>query len=378
MPTFTGTSGNDTLTGTINQDTLIGGGGDDLMIGHAGDDYFRETHNGREATGNSTMRGGAGNDRITVSWAEAWIEAQGGAGADYISIGFEPEAAGSAALGLIHGGAGNDTIIASVRSSSSAEAQGKGIVIQGGLGNDSITGTRLADTINGGLGVDTMSGGLGNDVYHVTAGDIVTEQEGGGIDTVRTDVSFRLAANVENMVMTGSAHITAQGNTAGNLMQGNGGNNLIEGMGGVDRLFGHGGHDTLNGGAGADTLDGGAGNDALIGGAGSDVLVGGLGADVFVFGATAHIGIGAARDVIADFQHGIDRIDLSQIDANINAAGNQAFGWSGNRAAAHSVWQTGDGAGNTLLRGDVDGDGVQDFALELGNMRDLTASDLIL
>src|SRR5690349_22897188 len=48
------------------------------------------------------------------------------------------------------------------------------------------------------------------------------------------------------------------------------------------------------------------------------------GADTFVFTAVADSSL-AARDTITDFQAGIDKIDLSLIDAKTTASGNQAF-----------------------------------------------------
>lgn len=63
--------------------------------------------------------------------------------------------------------------------------------------------------------------------------------------------------------------------------------------------------DHIEGRGGDDRLEGGAGNDRLVDGTGSDTLVGGAGADVFVFVRDG------ARDVIQDFEKGIDRIDLT-------------------------------------------------------------------
>ncbi|MGA9252292.1 MAG: M10 family metallopeptidase C-terminal domain-containing protein [Roseobacter sp.] len=72
-----------------------------------------------------------------------------------------------------------------------------------------------------------------------------------------------------------------------------------------DTLTGGGENDVLYGAAGDDRLVGGAGDDVLIDGAGSDQLAGGTGADVFVFRQDGD------TDIIADFETGIDRIDLS-------------------------------------------------------------------
>ncbi len=52
----------------------------------------------------------------------------------------------------------------------------------------------------------------------------------------------------------------------------------------------------------------------LNGGAGSDALTGGAGNDIFVFAAAD----GAGRDVISDFQSGIDSVDLVGLGTNFN------------------------------------------------------------
>ncbi|WP_376962659.1 calcium-binding protein [Azospirillum sp. A26] len=121
-------------------------------------------------------------------------------------------------------------------------------LVQGGFGND---------TLDGGAGIDTLRGGTGNDTYLVSdAGDVIVEAAGEGTDEVRTILaSYTLAANVENLVYTGTVAFTGTGNT---------GNNLITGGVGNDSLTGDAGNDTLDGGAGADTLTGGTGNDTYI------------------------------------------------------------------------------------------------------------------
>ncbi len=73
----------------------------------------------------------------------------------------------------------------------------------------------------------------------------------------------------------------------------------------ADTLTGSDAGDMIGGGAGDDHLSGGAGADILIDGAGADALYGGAGADIFVLEADDAI------DTIADYQRGIDRIDLS-------------------------------------------------------------------
>ncbi len=70
-------------------------------------------------------------------------------------------------------------------------------------------------------------------------------------------------------------------------------------------LTGTGGDDILQGNGAANTLDGKGGDDILIDGKGEDRLTGGAGADLFVFEADGR------RDIITDFQVGVDTIDLS-------------------------------------------------------------------
>jgi Ca2+-binding RTX toxin-like protein len=65
------------------------------------------------------------------------------------------------------------------------------------------------------------------------------------------------------------------------------------------------GGDLLVGGVGGDDLRGGAGVDVILDGDGEDTLRGGAGADIFVLSEDG------LTDVIADFEPGIDRIDLS-------------------------------------------------------------------
>ena len=90
----------------------------------------------------------------------------------------------------------------------------------------------------------------------------------------------------------------------------------------------------LRGDAGDDTLTGGAGNDRITGGGGEDTLTGGDGADIFVFASTGER-TEVASDEITDFQHSVDKIDLSAIDADTTQSGNQAFTFNPSGAFTH-------------------------------------------
>jgi subtilisin family serine protease len=137
-----------------------------------------------------------------------------------------------------------------------------------GASADTLAGLAGNDTLDGGAGADRMEGGPANDTYYVdNVGDQVIETEadgGGGVDIVRSTVSFTLGANVERLALLGTGAISGVGNEVGNYLVGNAGANQLSGLGGGDYLRGYDGADTLNGGAGADRLQGGPGADRFV------------------------------------------------------------------------------------------------------------------
>ena len=232
-------------------------------------------------------------------------------------------------------------------------------VLTGNSGNNIIDAGNGTDLIIGDGGIDTMIGGGGNDTFDVdVAGDVVTELAGGGTDTVRSgtlSLSLSKYANVERLLLTGSANLNLTGNSLANALTGN---------------------------SGANVLIGGTGRDTMAGG--SDGV-----RDVFDFNAVKESGKTATtRDVIKDFQHLIDDIDLSTIDSNGLAAGNAAFKFLAMKGAAftgvkgqlHWLQQNFAGTANdkTIVEGDIDGDKHADFQIEITGLKTLTAGDFIL
>jgi Ca2+-binding RTX toxin-like protein len=130
-----------------------------------------------------------------------------------------------------------------------------------------------------------MTGGAGDDTYFLDVrGDVVVESAGGGTDTVVTQTSRTLDANVENLTLTGTA-TAGNGNALDNLLTGNAMDNALNGLGGNDVLFGGLGNDTMYGGSGNDTfvfntaLDGVTNMDVVADLASGDVIA--LDNDVF-------------------------------------------------------------------------------------------------
>ncbi|PZQ49907.1 MAG: hypothetical protein DI556_10670 [Rhodovulum sulfidophilum] len=248
-----GGDGSDELNGGLASDSLYGGDGADYLDGGAGADY---------------LEGGAGNDYYYLdSASDVVAESLSGSlgGTDTISLAFagswtlttnvenlvfdywsgSASGTGNASANVIYAGYYADTLL--------------------GLdGNDTLHGYEGADSINGGTGVDSMLGGAGNDTYYVdSTSDVIVEYSGSyyGTDTVYSNATYTLSANVENLYFFGEASINGTGNASANDMSGTIGNNYLRGLGG---------NDTLRAGSGSDNLDGGVGADSMVGGAGDD------------------------------------------------------------------------------------------------------------
>jgi lysophospholipase L1-like esterase len=172
---------------------------------------------------------------------------------------------------------------------------------------------------------------------------------------------------------------TIAGSEGTDRLLGDESSNQVFGRNGNDVIYGRDGHDRLNGGRGMDSLNGGDGNDTLIGSFGKDLLRGGNGSDTFDFNSvtdsrpTADI-----SDVILDFRHG-DRIDLSGIDADSRAAGNQSFSVVSHFSGSTMELMWGRSGSGFLVSGDVNGDGNADFSIHVAtNISALQESDFKL
>ncbi|GAB6142171.1 hypothetical protein JCM14076_29000 [Methylosoma difficile] len=287
-------------------------------------------------------------------------------------------------------------------------------------GNDTLIGDAGNDRLDGGTGSDTLIGGVGNDTYIVDSStDAVTENVNEGLDTVQASVSYTLAANVENLTLSGTAAINATGNSMANNLLGNSGNNTLNGGAGADLLTGGVGSDTyvvdnsgdiivekanegteqinsavtytlsdnlekltltgtlsINGIGNSlgNTLTGNTGNNILTGGLGADTLVGGGGNDTYIVNITS---LGALEDMVTAGT-GIDKLQVVGIytgalatltaataveNYDVSGTGNALLNLTGNTSNNNLVGNAAANvlkglAGNDILTG---GSGVDTF-----------------
>lgn len=107
-----------------------------------------------------------------------------------------------------------------------------------------------------------------------------------------------------------------------------------------------------------------------MGGAGRDVMYGDTGSDFFTYEAVTDSTPGN-RDVIVDFEVGVDFIDLFAIADTLVFIGANSFSATGQA----EVRVTTPGGVNSTVRVDVDGNGTTDMEILLLNATGLTAAE---
>lgn len=262
-----GTEGDDVLLGNARDNEIDARLGDDQVSGAEGDDLFLMSAD----DGDDAYDGGSGFDLLTYD---------GVTGSVWVSL----------ATGATGGAAGTD-ILTSVEG------------VQGGLGNDHLTGNDGDNELHGAGGDDVVIGGAGNDML----------DGGTGIDTL----SFIAA----NQAITVDLSVMGAQNTGAGV-------DLVTGF---EILLGSAFDDDVTGGLAVDRLEGLDGDDQLRGFGSGDVLFGGLGADV-LSGATAasapidqsdldkpqsmaNISLGAALTLTGAFDRGVDDPNITDATA---------------------------------------------------------------
>ena len=424
-----GMAGNDSLTGKAGNDLLDGGTGADMMTGGTGNDTY-VVDNNADVTFENVNEGddfiqssitwslGANIERLTLTGTSA-INGTGNALANVLTgNGAGNTLNGSTGADVMVGGAGNDTYVVDNAGDLVMEALGEGTdlvqssvtyalgadlenltltgsgainvagntldnVLTGNSANNTLTGGAGNDTLDGGLGNDTMVGGTGNDTYIVNvASDVVTELANEGTDTVQSSATLTLAANVENLVLTGTAAINATGNALDNVLAGNSAANILTGGAGNDTyVVGTGDTVTEAASAGTDTvlsavtstlgtnlenltltgtaavnatgntqnnvITGNSAANTLNGGTGADTMLGGAGNDTYVVDNVADVVTEAAGEGTDLVQSGVTYTLAANVE-RLTLTGTTAISGTGNTL---DNLLTGNSANNTLTGG---------------------------
>lgn len=375
--TLIGNSGDDNLIAGLGDDLLIGGPGNDRFSDRGGNDVavFEEEFDSLDFTINGYRLTIQGDYTDTVYWGvetlvfagvsysfsdiaaiaeRDWVERTGTDGADQIY--------GSHLSDRIHALDGDDYV----------DAEWGDDTLYGGAGDDWLSGERDNDVLVGGQGADQFSIRAGKwlegddvisdfergtDQLYFWLEDILREEPdimgySGDVELLElsdfdasADWHIEASADGDVKIIHESGSVELDGIAFGEardsftdladvftiegqaipvgtvqtppvpddppVITGNPWGEWLKGTAAADSLDGLGGNDVVRGYGGADTLDGGAGDDTLRGEGGGDVLIGGEGADTFAIRAGKW---GEGDDVIADFQTGLDTVDLTSAD----------------------------------------------------------------
>ena len=283
---------NDSITGSAQNDTLIGGNGVDTLIGGNGHDrlisgvYSSPTQNSLESYSDfdpgERFEGGLGNDTYVVGTGDVVIETEGDGGNDTVE--FRP------AYNYNQSGPTESFTLGGNIENLIFYSAGGGVNFYG-VGNNLNNVIRIAtemegaqyyvaSTLDGGTGADTLIGSNGSDTYHVNSlDDVVIDNgdQGMGYDTIVTILrEYRLGADIEALVFSGSGSFVGYGNESDNTIVGGNSNDTIYGGGGWDYLSGGLGNDYYiidnNGSAAIEEYDNG-GIDTVEYHGGGDIIL---------------------------------------------------------------------------------------------------------
>ncbi|MEQ8805453.1 MAG: Ig-like domain-containing protein, partial [Rhodospirillales bacterium] len=235
----------------------------------------------------------------------------------------------------------------------------------GSAHDDILLGNDGADNLDGGAGDDLLIGGLGADILDGGAGDDTVSY----FQNANDGVIVNLSNSTENI----SPYMVGAG-TALDIF-----NSDLDTLSNIENAEGSDFNDVLIGNDFENFLSGQDGDDKIMGGGGADILEGGAGIDVFIYASETDSGVGGAlRDVITDFQVGIDWINLEDvIGANLFDFRSEMDG--GNFTGAAGTVEARFNNETKILEIDTNQDMQADMEIELQNVdgASLSESDFV-
>jgi Ca2+-binding RTX toxin-like protein len=351
-----GEGGNDTISGSSGSATIFGGTGSDVITGGtAGNNAIY-----LQATPFSVRAGGGSGNLLDASAVTTNLKLDlngfqtvyGGSGVNTFND------SGSGDI-TIFGGAGNDKITG-----------GSGHnVIYGVGGNDTLSGGLGSATIFGGAGADSITGGAAgnNEVYLVEAPAFLSAGSSTGnlLDASAVTTPMTLDLNGFQKVYGGSGGNTFTDSGSGDItIFGGTGDDNITGGSGHNVIYGIAGNDTLNGSSGSATIFGSTGTDSITGGAAGNNIIYLQAVPAFVTSGGGTNNILDASAVTADMTLDLTNLGFQKVyDGSGNnevtysgsadiilfgGAGNELFNFSG--SSGHNL-MTGGGGQDTMFAG---------------------------
>ncbi|WP_447763318.1 calcium-binding protein [Sphingopyxis panaciterrae] len=255
-----GTADADTIHGNGGNDAIEGKGGADALFGDDGDDTF-SYNNAADLVAGETIDGGAGFDKIVVSF---------GTMLDFSSFALT-------GIEAIQAGDNLRTGVTAAQVDALQRLSGRFQVTT--AGDLDLAGTTIAR----------------GTIFHLTNNATIFDLAGiiplGANDEILVTVN---GGDGNDQITGSTSNDQLSGGAGDDILYGTGGNDTLEGGAGDDILDGGGGNDILTGGAGRDTMLGGSGFDTfylndpadLVAG---EIIDGGFDRDRLVFGYSADI-----------------------------------------------------------------------------------------
>lgn len=290
------------LGSTQNDEIIVGdisvvietGLGDDIIITGNGNNWV----NG--GSGKNIIKTGSGHDILFIN-SEDVVDAGEGFDVAFVTTATSVNLdMAKARLEAVFGNIGNDMITAS-------KVQDKdGVRIDGGAGNDVITGSDGgSDLLIGGAGNDKIYGGKGDDIIFIDHEDNLANIDAGeGNDSIYVTDSIGITIDLKKI-------------HAENFFGGDGDDKVRAADGVNSVLLGGAGNDELIGGSNKNYFDGGPGNDVLRGGSGTNhyMFYPNFGHDILY---PAGKDRGTNKDyILISSQIGLKELLLERIDNNL-------------------------------------------------------------